>query len=184
MKAAFGSSRTVSVATLMLGGLLPFANATTVSKQFSGLLSNSPFGKPAVDPADTSVIVDKLEFRAVLEEKNGRYFSFFEVSPKRSTWVGMNERVNEILVREYDAGKMTIRVDYHGESLTLPLKGGKRLAWTAASTPTPAPRAAPAEDSSYHDRPFRIGHVSEEMEIRDAVRQRATPPTNGTDNPS
>jgi hypothetical protein len=163
------SSRASLTVILCLGFLSPLATAVNLRPAFSGLLDNSPFGRSA-SPVTMEKAADPIEFRAVLDENNIRYFSLFDGTARRSIWLVLNSTVNEITAREYNPATMTISVEYRGKPLSLPLKGAKGQMWTARVESAPRSRTAPTE-MEYGDRPFRIGHVLEEAEIRQAVRQ-------------
>lgn len=169
-------SRRILAAVLISTGVLPLLPAALgTTDAFGNLQERSPFGNPenktvAGPPSDTP-----LEFRGVLEDKTGIIFSLFETTSRQSAWVELNKRTNGISIKSYDAATMTITVEYHERNLTLILKGGKL---TARNThPTEMPKktalAAPNVDEAYHDKPFRVGHVAEEMAIRRAVRVQA-----------
>ncbi len=117
---------------------------------------------------------DSLEFRAVLEENGQHYFSVFEINSKHSTWVGLNDSSNGISVKNYSPSENTVSVEYRGLSLVLPLKGGRISPSNAAVVAPPSfAQSVSKTDPEYDDQPFRIGHVAEEMEIREAVHQKA-----------
>jgi hypothetical protein len=163
------SSRISLPVILCLGFLPSLAMAGNVPNAFNGLLDNSPFGR-SVSPVAVEKTGDPIEFRAVSEENNTRYFSLFDVTARRSIWLVLNSTVSEITAREYDPATMAISVEYRGKTLSLPLKGAKGQTSPATAEVTRQSPTIPIE-TKYGDRPFRIGHVHEEAEIRQAVRQ-------------
>ena len=139
-----------------------------------GLLGNSPFGQPKINAVTSATI--PLEFRAVLEENGHLFFSLFETPARRSLWIKLHAQGPDISAEKYDASAGMLTVNYHGSTLTLPLKGSSFVAQIVSPViQNKSDNALPvaneaAIDSPYHDRPFRVGHVVEEMHIRQAVR--------------
>jgi hypothetical protein len=154
--------------------LVPCAEAANVSEKFDLLVSHSPFGKADSASGLAPAATNPLEFRAVLEEPRYRLFSLFETSRHRSAWVEIGKPEEGIVVKEFDEGKLTIEVEYLGKLLTLPLKGAIPQRRVLVTAPTAPPITTETTDPEYHDRPFRIGHVLEEVEIRHAVRAQAS----------
>ncbi len=165
--------RAVLLALSCLGVLHQLEASPSQSGLLNDLLDRSPFGIPETKNVGDALIGNALEFRGILEENGSPIFSIFEITPRRSTWVGLNNSANGISIKSYDAATMTITVVYQEKHLTLPLKGGVAWVRSAPSTPTRAPQPTPALDTSYHDQPFRLGHVAEETAIRRAVRRPA-----------
>jgi hypothetical protein len=144
--------------------------------RFVGLMNNSPFGRPAISQPKDAAVGDPLEFRAVLEERGSRFFSIYETTARRSVWVDLHESVNGFSVRAYDEEHACVIVEYQGKTLTLPLKGAASVARNKALA-TPSEIARPAIKTQTSDQPFRIGHVADEIAIRQAVRQDAAAPS-------
>ena len=158
---------------ITLSAACTLAAGSTLPAQLSGLVQRSPFGTAAVAPSSTVAASDPLEFRAILEEEGRHYFSLFEPASKRSIWVGLNDPQDEISVKRYSPEENTVRVDYHGSPLTLSLKGAPKRFPTASMMASPSSTSSASETTNeYDDQPFRIGHVAEELEIREAVRQK------------
>lgn len=169
--------RAFSAVLVLMSALAPVAGAAGVPEKYQRLLSDSPFAIAGKNSATAPAVANLLEFHAVLEENGYCLFSLFETVPHHSSWIEMNAPKNGITVKEYNATTLTLQVDYQGKSLTLPLKGGRPVSAKLTTVP-PLPAAVPeANETEYHDRPFRIGHVAEEVEIRRAVRQPAGSPT-------
>lgn len=154
----------------------PLAAVTGASDPFSGLRDNSPFDPPGTKavaaPAD-----DALEFRGMVMETGGSFFSIYDKASHRSTWVESNNPANGLSVKRYDAAHESVIVEYQGKPVTLSLK----RATVTLIPPTPAPPdpASPSQaavaDSA--PRPFRIGHVAEEVARRQGLRRPpAAPP--------
>ena len=139
-----------------------------------GLLANPPFGQAKINPITSATI--PLEFRAVLEENGQLFFSLFETTARRSLWIKLSAQGSDISAEKYDASAGMLTVNYHGITLTLALKGSSFPNQVASPVRQNSPdKAQPVAteatiDSPYHDRPFRVGHVVEEMHIRQAMR--------------
>ena len=149
---------------------------------FQGLLSRSPFGTTGTNQSAMTPTDQPLEFHAVLEENGRKLFSIYERTPRRSSWVDLNQPVDGFIIREYDDAKESIAVVYQGKSLTLFLKGAKPHFQTSELAPVQKPTNHAANE--YYDKPFRLGHVLEEKMIRDAMRQDAAPPVDPSAAPS
>ncbi len=155
--------------------------ASNVPAQFSYLANHSPFGLSGASSPGRAPLADPLEFRAVLEENGKHYFSVLETNSQRSTWVELNNSANGISVKNYSPTENTVSVEYRGLSLVLPLKGGRISLVSAADvTPPSLPQPASKADQEYGDQPFRIGHVVEEMQLREAVRQKTPLSSSGS----
>ena len=169
-------SRTLLSGVLGLTALLPLAGAANTPDLLTGLLARSPFGSTATNPASTIAVNQPLEFRAVLEEQGTQIFSIYDTATRRSTWVNLNYLTDGLRIEAYDDVHECIMVLYQGKTLRLSLTG----AWPKVRTvqvKLPQKSKAP-EANEYHDKPFRIGHVAEEMEIRRLMRQSAATPEN------
>lgn len=154
--------------------LSPLARAFNAQGKIKALLDHSPFANQA--PPLTSVSKDSLEFRAVLEERHRLIFSLFEITKHHSAWLELNEPVNGITASEYDDATQSLKVQYQGKTMTLTLKGAAMRDKIVSTMPPPVDLAATETESVYHDEPFRIGHVAEEIEIRSVLRQPTMPP--------
>lgn len=116
-------NRTFTVTLLLLISSHQLTGAPSSANQaMEGLLTNSPFGKAGANSTPTAAAAEPLEFRAVLEETQGRSFSIFERATRRSIWIDLNEAVYGISVKTFNVATESIVVAYQGKLLTLTLK--------------------------------------------------------------
>ena len=148
----------------------PLAMAVESPTGFNSLRDHSPFGGPATQ-APVEKTPEPIEFRAVVDENNIQYFSFFDVTARRSIWLVLNSPAGGITAREYNPATLMISVEYQGKSLHLPLKGAIAQTWREPIKSADSKSPDSSLQTQYGDRPFRIGHVLEEAAIRQAVRQ-------------
>jgi hypothetical protein len=150
--------------------------AAQTSEKMNGLLNNSPFGLGRSSGVANGGTNDPLEFRAVLEEDGKRYYSIYETSSHRSTWVEINETVNGFSVIGYDAAHDTVRAEFHGKSLSLPIKRAAPVAQIAAIMPgAVVPNQVNQPGPTSVDQQ-RLQQVQEEIRRRRALRQQAPQP--------
>jgi hypothetical protein len=126
------------------------------------------------EPAAATPVDQQIEFRGVMEERNRKLFSIYEIATRRSTWIEFNRSVDGIRVEAYDDAQELITVAYQGKSRVLSLKGAAQKIITAEAASSKTVKIP--ETNVYHDKPFRIGHVHEETLIRRAVRRPAATP--------
>ena len=155
---------------LVLSVALPEITAGELPAHFQGLLERPPFGRRSANLESDKAKPAEIEFRAASQEGGHWFFSIFEVTEKRSSWQGLNQPKADILIKSFDTENLVISVEYRGITHTLALKGSKPFPATTITRPAPTIQP-PAEDETYHDHPFRIGHVAEELEVREAVRR-------------
>lgn len=169
--------RPLIAVVLFLPAVLRLAGAESATERLNGLLNNSPFGAARSNAAAGTGTGDPLEFRAVLEEDGKRFFSIYEASTRRSTWVEMSDPVNGFSVKAYDAAHDTVAVDFHGKSLSLPIKRAAPVAQTGlvpvpvAAANQPAPGGPSAIDQQ------RLQQIQEEIRRRRALRQQPSVPS-------
>ena len=167
-----------SVRRILFLGLIvldPFLlEAASKPDAIQNLLSHPPFGSQAPNPVPAAASNQPIEFRGVLEEQGDMLFSIYETGNRRSVWVEMKKPTGEFRIEAYDEATENVTVFYQGRSLQLTLTSTSHKPRAAKAPPAPLARIRTAEmeeAEKYHDRPFRIGHVAEEMEIRLAVRR-------------
>ncbi len=159
--------------------LLPCAAG---EEPLQGLASKSPFGTKA-QPAAVAEPPAGLEFRGVFVDKGEPFFSLFDPVAKSSGWVGLNEPEHPFVVREFDAAKNQVVVEYRGKKLSLGLKQAKVTAMAvvapsvapAPSSPpeaasAPVPTAVPVPDEAERK---RQAEIAEEVRRRRELRQDA-----------
>lgn len=161
--------------TLLFVGLTAMQSLTGAdnsSNRLQELANRSPFDNTATKTASVASDRQPLEFRGVLEERGVRIFSIYDIVARRSTWFGLNRPMYDIRIEAYDETQQLITVVYQGRPLVLPLKGGRPM--IPMEEMTSPPTAKVKEPNDYRDKPFRLGHVHEEILIRRTVRQPAT----------
>ncbi|MBI3885001.1 MAG: hypothetical protein HY302_04650 [Opitutae bacterium] len=153
----------------------------TSAQDLNTLLQRSPFGS-ANAPGQANPAEGPLEFRSVLFDQGEYFFSIYQPATRTSLWVGLNEPGNPFTVQSYDEKTETVKVDFQGRALSLPLKQAKIQAFvqklpTAPQTLPPQPGGPPsAAPASAADEAARLARVAEEIRRRRALRQQAAPP--------
>lgn len=156
------------------------AVASNAPDRLGGLLANSPFGTSRTG-APGSGTSEPLEFRAVLEENGNRIFSIYETATHRSSWVDLNDPVNEFSVKEYDAAHDSVTVEYQGKPLKLALK---RAAPVVSAAPVTLPgNVAPPPNRNVpvvqvQVAPQQLQQIRDEINRRRALRQQPVVPAN------
>jgi len=162
--------RTCLQITLLFGLAALQTLSANVSKTdpLQELLNHSPFGNPPANSQPTGPSNQPIEFRAVLEEHGKRIFSIYETTTHRSTWVELGRAQDGFKVETYDHTKQCVTVIYQGKTLSLPLTSAARKILPVQVAELP--KAEIQEAAEFHDQPFRIGHVADELQIRRSVR--------------
>lgn len=109
---------------------LPLAGTGEVSDKFEGLLRNSPFGQ-SVEAAPKGDAQGDLEFRSLMVQGGRTYFSIHDTATRRSAWIELNDPVEGVLIKDYDASDDSITLTHRGSPLTLTLKRSVVIARTA-----------------------------------------------------
>ena len=165
----------ILLCTLASGRL---AAASLSADKLNGLLNNSPFGASRANSAAGTGTGDPLEFRAVLEEGGKQFYSIYEAATKRSTWMELNDPVNGLSVKGYDAAHDTVTVDFRGKSMSLAIKRAAPVAQVAMlpGGAGPGNQVSPGGNASIDQQ--RLQQVQEEIRRRRALRQQPTAPGN------
>lgn len=155
----------------------------------NGLVTNSPFGSAKSGVMGANNGNEPFEFRAALESK---FFSIYDTNAHRSMWVELNDPVNGFSVKNYDAGKESITVDYQGKVMTLAIKRAPAAAQVFQPPALPTPQqpgpngvvqqpmpgqpgqVGPAGPSPVDQQ--RIQQIQEEIRRRRALRSQGPPP--------
>ncbi len=183
-------SRFVQIAWVFAAvALAPVAVVRATPPTIEGLLSNSPFGTVASSTAGARAN-QPLEYRGIMVENGAPYFSIFEVSTHSSAWVGLNESGNPFTVKSYDDTKDQVTVDYHGQTIIVPMKVAKVVALAmpppvqvGAGGPGPVPMPGPVVGQSPNgggntpaEEAARLSAVAEEIRRRRALRAQLPQP--------
>jgi len=185
--------RTLILSLVCTAAVLRLAAASAPAPEkmnLNGLVTNSPFGSAKTGVVTGNTGNDPLEFRAVLEENNSKFFSIYDTNTHRSTWVELNDPVNGFSVKGYDAAKESITVDYQGKALTLAIKRAPAAVQVfqppqpAAPQPGPnGPVPQPVAGQPGQVQPVapaaidqqRIQQIQEEIRRRRALRSQTMP---------
>lgn len=116
------------------------------------------------------------------------FFSIFETSTRRSNWVELNDPVNGLSVKGYDAAKESVTIDYQGKAMTLAIKRAPAVAQVMQQGPMPGPMLLPNNQPgagpvlqagpSATDQQ-RIQQIQEEIRRRRALRNQPMMPAVG-----
>ncbi|MDD3179051.1 MAG: hypothetical protein PHQ04_01725 [Opitutaceae bacterium] len=90
---------------------------------------------------------ETLELRSIMVLGSTPQFSIYDPSRKRASWVGLNDSSQDFVVKNFDASRETVTVEYRGRACILALQKAK----IAAAPPLPAvgsPSAATATTPS------------------------------------
>lgn len=170
---------------LVIVGCLPFFGSHAGAQ----LAANSPFlpaqnSGPAAPTAGAS-----LEYRAFLEDRDGRLFRVFDPAQKKGAWVRLNEHEANLdfTLKQHDEGNDTVTVERQGRSMTLELRKPKVISsGSAAAQAMMPPPVAPANqmpaavtqsvvlNPSPADEANRLNAVATEIQRRRALRDQAT----------
>lgn len=159
-----------------------FAQSEPPSLQ--SLVGNSPFGTAASSAQNAPAAATPVEFRGTFVDGGERFFSLVDTGTRRSEWVSLNETGRPFTVKNYDAERETITVEYQGRVLNLKLhsaKIGVLPPMQAAQAPAqnvapgggqPAPNTAQAQAPQPASvEAQRLAQVAEEIRRRRALRQ-------------
>jgi hypothetical protein len=168
---------------LFLAAALAAAGPASLRADLAGA---SPFLPPnsAAAAGGPNAPSGPVELRGIMENSTGYAFCIYDTAKKTSTWVGLNERGNDFVVKEADPTHETVTVDFQGQSLRLVLRTAK----VASTGPAQAPQPPTAVTSSVVVNPSmaeeqrRLDAVAEEVRRRRAERMRAL--NAGSSNPS
>lgn len=151
--------------------------APLAGADLQALLDNSPFGKP---PAKESIAEATsqvpLEFRSLIVEDQGRYFSVFDPAAQRGYWLSENNAEGEIVINSYDEEARELVVSQSGRVMRLPLKSANIIAGavpTVAAPAQPNGRQAPQVNRDSAADARRLEAVAAEVRRRRALRQAA-----------
>jgi hypothetical protein len=168
-----------------LGWLLVLASAVEAAD--AGLMAPSPFLPAGSASTAAAATGGPIEFHGYMVLAGGERFSIYDTAKKKATWVGLNEKGNQFVVRSYRVvGGRTdqITVDYAGGTLVLSLKEGKTTAVAApmipilGRTPVLSGVVAPAVQSTPPNLPAgaSLEEWAAEVQRRRALRQQSGVP--------
>ena len=177
-----------------MGALLSPA-AGVAASPVDGLLNNSPFGAAPKGGQSADVGNQPLEFRAVLEENGQKLFSIYDTATKHSRWLTQNDASGDVVIKSYDEDAHTISLERNGQSLSLTLKSGPRIAQSVQPPMQPGmqPGAVGLPGQSAQQimaakgpEAQRMQQIAEEIRRRRALRQQGPqgpmPAANGPGN--
>lgn len=166
-------------AALAAGAALGWAGATRADLAPSSpfLPANSAAGGPAA-PAGP------VELRGIMGVSGGFAYCIYDTAKKTSTWVGVNERGNDFVVKSADPAKESVTVDFQGRSLQLVLRTAK-VASSGAAGPQLASAVASSVvvNPSMADEQRRLDAVAQEVRRRRAERIQRLQETNSATTP-
>lgn len=174
---------------LLLGLLLAGAVARAQLRPglLESLVRDSPF-LPAPGGALPAAVDSPapFEFRGVVAEPGGYFFSVYDPSRREADWVQLDEPGRPFVVRHFDPAKDTLTIEHDGQPLTLTLQRA-RVQPLAPPPPTPAsppplpttPAAAPAAgnapppsaNTTNAQEAQRLQQVADEIRRRRALRR-------------
>jgi hypothetical protein len=149
------------------------------------LAASSPF-LPATASGATAVSEGApIELRGIMETGSGRSFCIFDPAKKVSTWVLLNEKDHDFVVKAYDPANETVTVNHGGRVLTLAMRAVKVASSGQAESPAPLPTpsmpavSTPVTQSvvvnpTPADEARRLEAVSAEVRRRRALREQAS----------
>src|SRR5579859_3845329 len=86
------------------------------------LAGASPFLPPnAAAAAGQAGPSGPVELRGIMGTGSGFAYCIYDTARKTSTWVGLNEKGNDLVVRMADPTHESVTVDYQGQTLKLVL---------------------------------------------------------------
>jgi hypothetical protein len=167
-------------------GLLPaLLLSVELGAAAAGNSAGSPFmpagGAPQVDAAPTQDA--QLELRGIMASGDVTMFSIYDSTRRTSYWIRLNDAGHEFVVRNYDAGRDVVTVEYQGRTLTLGLKTAK-----VASAPVTQPMPPMSQPQGQQQPPIggpvvlnptpadeqrRLEAIAAEVNRRRMVRQQA-----------
>lgn len=111
----------------LLSALLPGGaiGGTAVADRWQSLRENDPFVAyvrpvPPPEPAPP-----RLELRGVLVEGSGTWFNVYNAETKESAWVQQGDRMADFVIKDYDAAKEALVLDYQQRPVSVALKQSK-----------------------------------------------------------
>jgi hypothetical protein len=143
------------------------------------LAASSPFLPPNLTGSDAPAggPSGPVELRGIMATSEGSAYCIYDSTKKTSTWVGLNEKGNEFVVRSADAAGDSITVDYQGRNLRLVLRTAKVA--SLGNLPSGGPPGNPALTSSVvfnptpADEQKRLDAVAAEVRRRRLEREKA-----------
>ena len=154
-------------ATLAAAGPLPLR---------ADLAGASPFLPPnAAAAAGQGGPSGPVELRGIMGTGGGFAYCIYDTAKKTSSWVGLNEKGNDFVVRSADPAHESVTVDYQGQTLKLVLHTAKIASSGLAPVAQPATAVASSVvvNPSMADEQRRLDAVAEEVRRRRAERMRA-----------
>jgi len=147
----------------------------------------SPFLPPSSQGGAAPVTNDsQIELRGVMAIGDGYMFSIYDTARKTSSWVKLNDRGHDFVVKNYDAQRDVVTIDYQGRSLNLTLRTAKVVSAPAiqpapvasalASPPAPAPQPIGGPvvlNPTPADEQRRLEAIAAEVNRRRMIRQQA-----------
>jgi hypothetical protein len=155
---------------LATGGAVPAAT--------NDLVTNSPFTAPGTVAGPGAGDAVTLELRSVMTLGGAPRFSIFDTATKRATWVGLNEREREFVVKSYDSSAETVNVEYRGRTFTLSLQKAKITAGPVPAMgappvpPVPAPTPPPALVNTVKTNPTPAEEAARLQAVVEEIRRR------------
>ena len=115
---------------------LCIALAVPVKAQLSATSPFLPAGTSAVGGPNGGMAGGAIELRGEMSTPQGMQFCIYDTTKKLSTWVGLNEKGNEFVVKSQDPAHDAISVVYQGRTMNLELRTAKVASSGIASAPT------------------------------------------------
>jgi hypothetical protein len=139
------------------------------------LAPSSPFLPANSAAAGQAAPAGPVELRGIMGVPGGFAYCIYDTAKKTSTWVGLNERGNDFIVKSADPAKESVTVDFQGRSLQLVLRTAKVASSGAAAGPQAAPAVASSVvlNPSMADEQRRLDAVAQEVRRRRLERERA-----------
>jgi hypothetical protein len=166
--------------------------AVGLSALFSGVMRGadagaSPFLPPSAQGNAAPVTSDsQIELRGIMAIGDGYMFSLYDTARKTSSWVKLNDRGHDFVVKNYDAQRDVVTIDYQGRSLNLTLRTAKVVsapvvqtapaasALTSPPSPAPQPIGGPVVlNPTPADEQRRLEAIAAEVNRRRMIRQQA-----------
>jgi hypothetical protein len=181
-------SRTSSIVPLLVAQLV----LATASHAFAQLAAKSPFMPPQAAASATPTAGAPLEYRGLMETREGLQFRIYNPTTKAGTWIKANERNAEfdVTIKQHDGDQKTLTIEHQGKTLTLAERESKvvssGIAGQAMPPPVPvAPSNVPAAvtqavvlNPNAADEQRRLDAVAAEVARRRAMREQAAQQVN------
>jgi hypothetical protein len=144
------------------------------------LASASPFLPAGASESGGGAAAGPIELRGIMSTAEGPRFCIFDTVRKTSTWVGLNEKGYDFLVKAQDSrsDSDSVTVFTQGRTLHLSLRSAKVASAMAAAAP--APVAAPTAitqtvvvNPTPADEARRLEAVAAEVQRRRQLREQA-----------